>query len=346
MSAIFQQGLSFSGFERDVLGLNMEGKRFLDISGVSGVDSISDGRGAIFADFDNDGDLDIFLTTLQGQAHLLFRNNVGQENNFIRVHLEGSKSGRDAFGTVVRAKTSSGILTKIKGGGSGFLSQHDPRVLLGLGRDPTAEWIEIRWPSGTVQRFSDVAAGSTLKIIEEKAELRLLTEKRFQLVDPLSKEEEFFANLNFKRGEAFPDLQLRSLTNEVINLRSLVKPDHRYFVNLWATWCVPCREEMPELQKLYPQFQEAGIEILGVSIDIDTADRVPRFLRDHGILYPAYTAEKSSVSKIFSGEEVVIPMSFLLDGKGKVLEVFTGWSQETEAKIHRLISNGSHETTR
>ena len=346
MSAIFQQGLSFSGFERDLLGLNLGGKQFLDISGVSGVDSITDGRGAIFGDFDNDGDSDIFLTTLQGKAHLLFRNNVGQENNFIRIHLEGSESGRDAFGTVVRLRTSAGTLTKIKAGGSGFLSQHDSRLLFGLGKDPAAEWIEIRWPSGTVQRFTDVAAGSTLKIREENDEFHLLAEKRFQLADPLSREEELFANLNFKQGEAFPDLKLRTLTGEVVDLRTLVRPGRRYFVNLWATYCLPCREEMPELQKLYPRFQDAGIELLGVSIDIDTADRVPQFLRDHGILYPAYTTEQSSVPKIFSGEEVVIPMSFLLDGKGKVLEVFTGWSRETEAKIHRLIANGSREPTR
>ena len=87
MGAIFGEGFSFSGYERDLLALNLGDGTFLDISGVSGVDSISDGRGSVFADFDNDGDADIFLTTVQGEAHYLFRNNVGSANGFLRVEL-------------------------------------------------------------------------------------------------------------------------------------------------------------------------------------------------------------------------------------------------------------------
>jgi len=79
------------------------------------IDSITDGRAGVFADFDNDGDLDVFSTTIQHQAHLLFRNNVGQDSNFVRIELEGTgRSTRDAFGSVVRVKTSAGMLTKIK----------------------------------------------------------------------------------------------------------------------------------------------------------------------------------------------------------------------------------------
>ena len=343
MSAIFQQGFSFSGFERDFLGLNLGGKKYLDISGVSGVDSISDGRGAVFADFDNDGDMDIFLTTLQRRAHFLFRNNVGQENHFIRICLDGTKSGRDAFGTVVRVKTSSGILTKIKSGGSGFLSQHDPRLAFGLGSDVAAEWVEVTWPGGTTERFENITAGSSLKITEGRPDPIRLAEKRFQLVDPLSPEETLFADLRFNKGGTFPNLDLQTLTEESLKLKDLMRPGRRYFLNLWATYCVPCRKEMPELDKLSPQFQAAGIDLLGVSIDIDTRDRIPQFLQDHGIRYAIYTIEGSSVEKIFSGDEVTIPMSFLLDDEGKVLKVFSGWSRESESKIQALLGVNSAE---
>ncbi len=127
MSRIFSQGFSFSGFERDKLYLSLGGEKFVDISGLSGLDSVTDGRGAAYGDFDNDGDYDVFLTSLQGQVHHLFRNNVGQEGNFVRVALEGRKSGRNAYGSEVRLKTSAGLLTKIKAGGSGFVSQSDSR---------------------------------------------------------------------------------------------------------------------------------------------------------------------------------------------------------------------------
>src|SRR5688500_14544176 len=88
---MFGEGFSFSGYERDPLYLNTGAKKFVDISGVSGIDSITDGRAGVFADFDNDGDLDVFMTVIQGQSHHLFRNNVGQDNNWLRVSLEGGK---------------------------------------------------------------------------------------------------------------------------------------------------------------------------------------------------------------------------------------------------------------
>ena len=82
MSLIFKQGFSFSGYERNGLFLNRAGTQFKDISGVSGVDSILDGRSSVMADFDNDGDLDLFQTTIQKDGHLFYRNNVGQKKPF------------------------------------------------------------------------------------------------------------------------------------------------------------------------------------------------------------------------------------------------------------------------
>ncbi len=104
LRGLIGEGFSFSGYERDQLMLNLGEGRFLDISGVSGLDSITDGRGSVFANFDNDGDLDVFLRTLQGTAHLMFRNNVGNAQGFLRIALEGRESTRDAFGAVVRVK--------------------------------------------------------------------------------------------------------------------------------------------------------------------------------------------------------------------------------------------------
>ena len=208
---IFEQGFSFSGYERDPLYLNLCNKKFLEISGVSGMDSITDGRAAVFADFDNDGDLDVFLTTIQGPSHLLFRNNVGQANNYIRILLEGGPDiGRDAYGAVVRVKTSAGTLTKVKSGGSGFISQHDPRLLFGLGQDARAEWIEVTWPNGKVERFeAEARAGSSLLLREGKGRAQALEIRRAQLPDPLTWVETFARGLKIAVGEPMPDLALK-----------------------------------------------------------------------------------------------------------------------------------------
>lgn len=334
MRLLFDEGLSFSGYERDHLYLNLEGQKFTDISGVSGIDSISDGRAVLLADFDNDGDLDVFVTTIQNEGHLLFRNNIGQNNHFIRIGLEGRASGRDAFGTVVRVKTTQGILTSVKSGGSGFLAQHDPRLLFGLGQAEGAEWVEITWPSGKIQRLGPIEAGTSLRVIEGQDEPLVVEDRLTRLVDPFSPDQALWHKLKIAQGEQLPPLKLSSLQG----MDALLKPGVPYFLNLWATWCLPCREEMPALEHLYPDFKEKGIELVGLSIDRDVeAAYVGKFAADLGVSYPLYMVDEESVTRIF-GQEVLIPFSILVDQEGRVVDVFEGWSARSQRKIRELLA--------
>jgi peroxiredoxin len=114
-------------------------------------------------------------------------------------------------------------------------------------------------------------------------------------------------------------------------------------VNFWATWCVPCAKEMPELEALYPRLRESGVDLLGVSVDTETADQVPGYLAKRRITYPVAVADPGSVSEVFPRGEILVPMSFLLDGQGRVLEVFSGWSERTEAALAAL-AGGARST--
>lgn len=341
LSKLVKDGMSFSGYERNSLYLNLHSDGFLNISGVSGTDSILDGRGAVFADFDNDGDLDIFLTTIQQQTHLLFRNNVGQQVNCLRILLQGTDSGQDAYGTVVRVKTSSGILTKQKSGGAGYLAQHDPRLLFGLGNDTSAEWLEITWPSGVVQRFTQVEAGSVLRVVEGAAPEKI-EEHRFSFPDPFPQEQAFLAKLKIRPGMNFPDVAITSLKNRKSRFRETLRSDQRYLVNLWATYCIPCATEMPELQRLRGSLNERGIEVLGLNLDAasrgntkQTRELVERYLKQREIGYPIYLADANIIERIYATDEVFIPLSFLLDEAGRILEIHSGWSKETQERLSR-----------
>ncbi len=328
------EGFSFSGYERDGLYLNLGDKKYENISGVSGIDHISDGRSAVYADFDNDGDTDVFMTTIQGQTHLLFRNNVGASNNFIRVGLLGVKSGKDAFGAVVRVGTPSGILTKVKTGGSGYLSQHDPRLLFGLGSERSAKWVEVTWPSGLKQRFENVTGGSSLEIIEGKPAPRRVDEHRFSLPNPLSLKELRLASLNIKKGKPFPNLGVLDLKGRNREMGSVIGSGTKTLVNIWATWCIPCAKEMPELQQIHKQ---GKVKVLGISLDAsETRSKVAGYLKKHKIGYPSFLRTDTLVEEIFSGEEVFIPLSFLLDENGVVIEIFSGWTQADRARFDQL----------
>jgi len=334
---MFGEGFSFSGYERDPLYLNLEGKRFMDVSGCSGLDSLSDGRAGVFADFDNDGDLDVFMTTIQGQAHLLFRNNVGHANPFLRVSLQGrAGQSRDAFGAVVRARTSLGVLTKLHTGGSGFISQHDPRLLLGLGGDRTVAALEVTWPGGVVETFpGPFAAGSTVLLREGTGRAESLSPAAASLPDPLTRAERLARGLHVRLGEPLPDFPVTTLDGRAVALRDALPRGRRALVNLWATWCVPCRREMPELEALRPALRARGIDVIGLNVDSDPADIVG-FARARGVGYPILVAGESGISSLYATDEVEVPLTLLLDEQGVVRDLLPGWSDLSRRRLEEL----------
>jgi hypothetical protein len=139
---------------------NLGGGRFKDIAAEAGAGFAQPkvGRGAAFADFDNDGDLDVLLTTNQGPAYL-YRNDQLAGNRSIRFKLVGTKSNRDAIGATVRifyaGQTSS---RTVKSGGS-YLSQSELPVTFGLGRHNSIDRAVIEWPAGRIEEFKNLKAG-------------------------------------------------------------------------------------------------------------------------------------------------------------------------------------------
>jgi hypothetical protein len=123
-------------------------------------------RGAAYADIDNDGFLDVVFTTNGGRAYLF--HNEGGSNHSFRVKLAGSKSNRDGIGAVVRVTSGKDAQSKMLRSGSSYLSQSELVLTFGLGEQTKADAIEVRWPSGQVDKFSNINAGQTITIEEGK----------------------------------------------------------------------------------------------------------------------------------------------------------------------------------
>lgn len=344
---MFGQGFSFSGYERDPLYLNLKGKKFTDISGVSGIDSITDGRAGVFADFDNDGDLDVFSTTIQNQAHLLFRNNVGQDNNFLRIALEGdAKTGLDAYGAVVRVKTSAGTLTKIKSGGSGFISQHDSRLLFGLGKDTKAESIEVTWANGEVERFTaDAISGATLFLKKGSGKANSISVGKANLPNPLTKTEIFAQSLKIKIGSPLPDFAVKTMNGAASSVKKQFKPGRNTLINIWATWCVPCAKEMPELQRMRLPLAARGVDLIGINVDTEKGANIKGYVANKRVTYPIVIGGVAAIEQIYATDELSVPLTILVDDKGIVKELIPGWSAETQRKFNILVGGETLKTS-
>lgn len=121
-------------------------------------------RGAAYADFDNDGDLDLVMTTNGGPA-ILFRNDGGT-NHSLRVKLQGVKSNRDGIGALVTVISAAGKQTQMMRSGSGYLSASELVLTFGLGASPGDLEIDVRWPGGRIDRYTEVDADQTVTVQE------------------------------------------------------------------------------------------------------------------------------------------------------------------------------------
>jgi hypothetical protein len=146
---------------------NRGNKQFAEITQLVGsslkIPRVS--RGAAYGDIDNDGDLDVLLTTNGGPA-LLWRNDGGNTNHFLKVRTIGTKSNRDGIGAQVRLKLSSGTQWQQVKSGSSYCSQNELPVTFGLGKAVNVPSLEVVWPSGTVDRLSNLSANQFIAIRE------------------------------------------------------------------------------------------------------------------------------------------------------------------------------------
>ena len=147
---------------------NEGGKAFVDVSREMGEDFLRVGyqRGSAFADLNNDGFMDLVVTSLNQKPRILL-NSADNGNHWLLLKLVGHRSNRDAIGAKVKVTTPSGrTFYNHVTGSVGFLSTSDLRLHFGLGRETLATLIEIRWPSGTDQILRDIPGDRILKVDE------------------------------------------------------------------------------------------------------------------------------------------------------------------------------------
>ncbi len=154
-------------YKEPLLLFENTGKGYRNVSQQSGAifSKSFPARGMAIGDFDNDGDADVLVSN-NGEAPLLLRNEGGNRNNWLGLQLVTTKSNSAAVGASITWQAGGVRRSRLKTGGGSYLASHDPREVLGLGLAAKIDGVEIRWPSGVVDKLSNLPVNTYIKVIE------------------------------------------------------------------------------------------------------------------------------------------------------------------------------------
>lgn len=321
---------SWSGRERDVCYRNLGNGRFEDVSFVSGLDFSDDGRAWVALDLDSDGDLDLVLKSRTAPQLRLLRNDSPAGSRGLILELQGTTANRDAVGAAATLITDRGRhLLRVVRSGSGFLSQTSRRLHFGIAPGEQAKSIEIVWPGGARQTIAQPPQKGTIRVRQGAA---------FELLAPLKPPalaapgEPFNGRPWLVEPLAVPDPRLKPYRGKKVLL------------NLWASWCPPCRTELVNFTAHAADFGKAGIQVVLLSVEEDKPAPV-------GVPFPSLKADNRTIGvysvlyrNLFDRRrDLALPISFLIDEHGNLIKIYQGPAAVAEvtadaaAKLHPAL---------
>ncbi len=287
LNRLVRERHSFSGRERNCFFFNTRGGRFATASGAVGFDFPDDARGLAVTDWDLDGKLDLWVSNRTAPRARFLHNRLPTEHHYLAVRLEGVTCNRDAIGARLELYLGKdGPTKRIKTlrAGESFASQSTKWIHFGLGEEDLINKLVVRWPGGQEEIFSDLQAdrryhlkqGSTAE--EFPVTHRTLPKKLTNSETLVSSSESSTARVVCISRLPLPEANYEDFSGQKHPLDFLASPESDrpdsgapvprvLAINLWATWCPPCLQELQEWVKHHKQLQQAGIEVLALSVD-------------------------------------------------------------------------------
>jgi tetratricopeptide (TPR) repeat protein len=355
LNDLVSRGKSFSGYERNPFYLNLKGRGFSETAALLGVDYNDDSRAVAVIDWDQDGDLDMWVTNRTAPRIRLLKNNFPRVNPSVAIRLRGNgtTTNRDAIGArLVLSADAQPPQIRTVHAGDGFLSQSSTWSHFGLGPESADLTLSIAWPGGATETFSGLKPGARYTITQGQRQLGdpMPTSSPAPPTEPATTPAAPAAPAAEKAGfwvvnqVPFPKL---TCTDDKGGARTttefLGKP---VLINLWATWCSPCLKELGMLATHAQDLTAMGATVLALNVDglalegsaPDSGAKPEEVLARLGYKLPHGTARQENLAMIEILIEYLtarrappsIPTSFLVDAKGYVAAVYLGpvsWEQ-------------------
>ena len=331
---------SFSGHERNCLFINRDGKAFHDLSLLSGLDNLADGRTFVYWDYDHDGWQDIALVNANTPLLNLYRNSLGQvgpngrtAGNFIALRYVGGNrsampdpelSCRDGYGAKIEVDLGHTRLKREYRCGEGFCAQNSDTMIVGIGQSTLALSVTVRWPSGKTFVSQNVPRGRLLTAFENLEESA--DGSGFDVTDYVSPQHKS------------PVPTVASVTTQGVRKRvklpgaAAQSNDGRAPAGLrvyttMATWCKSCQDHLPQLVSLRSAFSPEQLQVYGVPIDPqDTPSQLKQYMTTFQPAYRLLLDLTNQQRSHFQGlllEELgfeALPSTIVTDEEGHLLQ--------------------------
>jgi len=339
---IYHEGGSLSGREWNRSYLNVGSGRFADLTAITGLDSIGDGRGAATVDWDDDGRLDVILRSRTGPRLQFFHNRHAEGGSFVSLELVGGESNRDAIGARVLLDLGDRVLRKAVYAGEGFLSQSSKRLHFGLGDAERIESVTVRWPDGSEEVHRGLHAGARYRIVQGASEPEPVPPRTASGTSPLARVEP-------RTIEGEPGPVGRIVLYEKLPLAALPVPAFDdagrevrdlagtpVLLNLWGSDCASCLREFGEFRERAEEVEDAGLRLVTLTSDPpELREKTLAVLERHGLRTDAGFVDEALlrtfeilfsnlVGKIGGQGGWPMPTSLLLDGAGQLVAVYPG----------------------
>ena len=301
----------------------------------------ADSRGLAISDWDQDGDLDVWLTNRTAPSLQFFRNNLSN-SRFVAFKLIGKTSNRDAIGAsveVVTESTKPRLIRSLKAG-EGYLSQSSKWLHFGLPEGTVLRQVVVKWPGGATEQFPDIAPGNRYRLEQGSGEAipwlppvrTIALEAGAAKIPP-----------HASAGRIIPHARLPMPRLPYVDQQQdsvLLQPDgkHPTVVNLWATWCQPCLSELSEWTREKERLDSAGVRVLCLASDApdDTIEGRMAIVKpvmdklglqfESGLATSALLEHLDAVQRVLISRQspLALPCSILLDPDGKLTAFYRG----------------------
>lgn len=344
------QGRSFSGLERNCSFLNTGSSseaagRFATISSTTGLDFPDDGRALAVTDWDNDGDLDVWLSARTAPRLRLMQNTTKSGGHWLTLRLQGngSATNRDAIGARVELLTSDEKKEKsiqTLRAGEGFLSQHSKQIHFGLGAESEPQKVLVSWPGGEKELFLGLRVDGAYLLIQGSGQhlaepIRNPAALALQAASPKTPEPAPSRRIGLTIPLPLDQFPLRALDEKLTILKT--REGNPALLLLWSSTCPDCLQELTELNRRKEEIRNSGLSLLALSVDgltgkAEEIKRAKTILTDLNFPFPAGYAVPELVEDLQEMHNLVVPFqhtlpvpsAFLIDKKKQITVMYKG----------------------